>query len=76
MRAAARTKRTPDGATVHSFRTLRAALETICRKEARAPAHPDIEHLRVITTPTRRQQELFRQAGAQVTSPGGQRATA
>ena len=62
----ARTKRTPAGDTVHSFRTLLATLGTVARNAVRLPAHPEIPPFHLVTTPDPLQHELLRLAGVEV----------
>ena len=63
----ARTKRTPDGETVHSFATLLEHLSTVVRNEVSVPAHPEIANFHLLTSPDPLQQELFRRVGLEVT---------
>ncbi len=46
----ARAKRTPAGATVHSFGTWIARLSTVARNTARMPAHPEGSPFQLVTT--------------------------
>jgi hypothetical protein len=62
----ARTKRTIDGETVHSFATLLAHLAAVTRDEVRLPAHPDVPPFYLTTTPDLLQKELFRRVGLEV----------
>lgn len=64
--AKARTQRTEDGETVHSFRTLIDHLSTIARNQVRFPAHPELAPFHVPTTPDRLQRELCRLVGLEV----------
>ncbi|HEX9762161.1 MAG TPA: hypothetical protein VGA97_03585 [Acidimicrobiia bacterium] len=57
-KAKARTKRTADGAPVHSFHTLLRDLRTIVKDRIRLKAHPAIEFDK-ITTPTPLQQRAL-----------------
>ncbi len=62
----ARTKRTPAGDTVHSFRTLLATLGTIARNAVRPPAHPELPRFHLGTAPDPLQHELLHLAGVEV----------
>ena len=62
----ARTKRTPAGETVHSFRRLLASLGTVARNLVRLPAHPEVAPFHLVTTPDPLQQEFLRLAGVEV----------
>ena len=60
------TKRTPDGATVHSFGTWIARLGTVARHTVRMPAHPEVSPFQLVTTPDPLQTELLRLVGAEI----------